>query len=173
MDKEKDKNQNIFETAAEKGRKFKKSKTHSPSKGEPFRTPVPDRDPNPQPRFNEGTANENVSETRSKDPEIKDMMGKIHLMRQDLERKMNQIYNISGLDTDSFKEFLNNPKNFGNKDWQFIQENKSVLEQKVWLTIGDELKPPTGGPALPGRENIAGERKGKTLGARKKWINMH
>jgi hypothetical protein len=68
-----------------------------------------------------------------------------------------------------FNDYLDNPKNFSPREWEIVQKNKHLLEEKVWDVVGLELKPATGPKR---RENLAGERKGKTLGARKKWIPM-
>lgn len=148
---------NIFDTAAKK--LSKKGKKAAKNLKETPRAPIPDSDP----------PKTDLSQIRTKDPEIRDMMKKIHAMRQDLQNKMENIYKHSGLTPESLKNFLDNPKNFAQKDWEFIQQNKNILEEKVWETLGEELKPIT----RYVRENVAGERKGKTLGARKKWIPMH
>jgi|688.fasta_scaffold16531_13 hypothetical protein len=132
---------NIFETAAKKlGRQKKSTKS----------TPAPIQ-----------------KKKRHSDPEIASMLQKIDDMKLDLQKKLDYIKNRMGWSNDQIQQFMNNPKNFPPKEWERIQQTKNALGDKVWAAIGLELKPK---PRT--RENIAGERKGKTLGARKKWIPM-
>jgi len=145
-----DQDRNIFETAAKKfGKKGKKKDKKAPR-------------PDPlKPNENKATAEEaNLPFAPPKpnaDPEIKEMLDKIHAMRVDIHTKLENLYKRSGMSREALLIFISNPKNFSTKDWDFIQENKFHLESKVWSTIGEELKPQT----TPVRENLAGDRKGK------------
>lgn len=103
-----------------------------------------------------------------RDPEIREMLKKIDDMKQDLLNKMEYIYRTSGLTYDQVRRYMENPKNFSKKDWEKLQRTKEELGEKVWNALGQELKP----KAARERENVAGERKAKTLGARKRWIPM-
>lgn len=102
-----------------------------------------------------------------RDPEIAAMLKQIDEMQNDLQNKFDHIKSQAGLTTEDIQDFMNNPKNFTPKQWEQIEQTKNELGNKVWAAIGLELKPK---PRT--RENIAGERKGKTLGGRKKWIPM-
>jgi hypothetical protein len=103
-----------------------------------------------------------------RDPEVREMMKKIEDMKQDLSNKMENIHRKSGLTYDQIRVYMENPKNFSKTEWEKIQKTKDELGEKVWNALGQELKPKT----THERENIAGERKAKTLGARKRWIPM-
>lgn len=103
---------------------------------------------------------------KHRDPEIRDMMKKIDEMKQDLLKRMELIHLKSGLTYDQIRGYMENSKNFTPAEWEKLQKTKNELGEKVWNTLGQELKPKTAHV----RENIAGERKAKTLGARKRWI---
>lgn len=137
-----EKDQNIFETASKKLGGIKSKKKL------PIHSSVPQK-------------------KEHRDPEIAAMLKQIDDMKQDLERKFEVIRNKMGWSAEDVHEYLNNPKNFPPKEWEKIQQTKKALGDKVWAAIGTHLK-----PKPKTRENIAGERKGKTLGGRKKWIPM-
>lgn len=101
------------------------------------------------------------------DPEIAAMLNQIEVMKQDLENKLEKIRQQTGLSKEDLQNFMNNPKNFSPNEWAKLEKTKNEMGDKVWSAIGLELK-----PKARTRENIAGERKGKTLGGRKKWIPM-
>lgn len=151
----------LFETAADTlGSKKKKKKGQSL---EGPRQPIPDKDVTKK--------RESPIPKVPQDPEIKEMVGKIKQMQTDLQSRLDEMYLETGMNGEQLKTFMENPKNFLPKDWEYIQNNKHVLEAKVWETLGEELKPPTG-PVIRTRANVADERKGKTLGSRKKWLPM-
>lgn len=153
----------LFETAAEAlGSKKGKKKRHSSLEGP--RQPVPDIDVTQK--------KESPIQRVPQDSEIKEMMGQIKTMQSDLQSRFDQLYQESGMDAEQLKTFMENPKNFFPKDWEYLQQNKHVLEEKVWTAVGEELKPKANAH-IRTRANIADERKGKTLGSRKKWLPMH
>lgn len=154
----------LFETAAETLGSKKRKKKGGPTTPGP-RQPVPDKD-----------VTRRKKETAQKvpqDPEIRDMVGQIKTMQDDLKSRFDQLYVETGMNEDQLKTFMDNPKNFLPADWEFLQKNKNVLEEKVWNAVGEELKPKPQSAVRSSRTNPNDERKGKTLGARKKWLDMH
>ncbi len=145
---------NIFEAAAKKlGRKSKKKIS-----GE---TPAP-------PTAQAATKSPFGTPLKHRDPEINEMLQKIDTMQQDLQNKMEDVKQRTGLSDEDIKAFMENPKNFSPADWEKMAKSKEMLGEKVWTALGMELK-----PKQHTRENLSSERKGKTLGARKKWIPIH
>lgn len=162
MDREPEE-KSLFETAAETlGKKKGKGKA-SPSPTEGPRQPVPDKDVTKR--------RENPIPKVPQDPEIREMLGKIKAMQSDLQARFNLLYQETGMDAERLKTFMDNPKNFLPKDWEYLQQNKQLLEEKVWTAVGEELRP-TPDKKIRTRANPADERKGKTLGSRKKWLPM-
>lgn len=135
---------NIFETAAKKlGRK---DKTQVKKKAPPKETP------SSQPGV-------------YRDPEVNEWMRQIREMNQDLQSQMESVSKKTGLSYDELKKLVE--KKATPAELEFLKKN---MEQ-----LGEKLLGVTGSPNPPKpkqRENVAGERKAKTLGARKKWIPM-
>jgi|GEM_PF-3378239 len=157
MDKEREE-KSLFETAAETlGSKKKKNKASAGP-----RQPVPDRDVTKR--------KETIIPKLPQDRETKEMLAKIRTMQSDLQSRFDLLYQKSGKTPEQLMDYLNNPKNFPKKDWEFIQKNKQILENRVWDVVGEELKPVPN--KIRTRANLDDERKGKTLGARKKWLPM-
>lgn len=138
-----ERDKNIFETASKKLKKHAKANSSQ--------VPSP----------------KETKEKVHRDPEIAAMLKQIKDMKDDLQNKLDHIKNAAGWTNEDMQAYMNEPKNFSPKEWEKIEQSKNALGDKVWAAIGLELKPK---PRT--RENVAGERKGKTLGARKKWIPM-
>lgn len=157
MDKEREE-KSLFETAAETlgSKKHKKKEVEGP------RQPVPDKDVTKR--------KESIIPKIPPDNETQEMIAKIRTMQADLQSRFDVLYKKSGKTPEQLMEYLNNPKNFLPKDWEFIQKHKQVLENRVWDVVGEELKPVKN--KIRTRANLDDERKGKTLGARKKWLPM-
>jgi len=93
------------------------------------------------------------------------MMRQIREMNQDLQSQMESVSKKSGLSYDELQRLVQ--KNVGPADLELLKKSMDEL--------GDKIKGAVGTPNQPKpkqRENLAGERKAKTLGARKKWIPM-
>lgn len=142
-----EKDKNIFETAAKKlGHKEGKSPSESPR-------PAKERPP--------------AQKNTYRDPEVADMMRQISEMNQDLQSKMESISKKSGLSYDDLKKLIDNPKLLSPAQIEYLKKSKEQLGEQVWDAVGVPTK-----PQPKQRENKTGERKAKTLGARKKWIPM-
>ncbi len=150
---------NIFEAASKKlGAKSSKAKTQSkipPPSNEGQKPPSP------------GPSSPTPPKVVNRDPEITDMLKNIEFMQKDLQNKLEYIKQKTGWGSEEIQKFMANPRNFSPKEWKQLQQNKDILGDQVWSTLGMELK-----PKESHRKNLAKERKGKTLGARKKWISM-
>ncbi len=104
-----------------------------------------------------------------RDPEIAAMMKQVQDMKQDLQNKVESISKKSGLSYDDLKKAID-PKNFKPADLEVLKQKQEALKAKVMGAIGTPIA--SSGAAPKKRENVAGERKAKTLGVRKKWIPM-
>ena len=98
------------------------------------------------------------------------MMRQIHEMNQDLQNQLETISKKSGLSYDKLQELIRNPALLS-REMQLLKKEREKEHQtfsdQVWAIVGKPSK-----PAVKKRENVQGERKAKTLGARKKWIPM-
>lgn len=104
------------------------------------------------------------------DLDLKDMLDRIYQLDDDLQKKLDYVCQISGLSRKQVATLLENPSNFHPEKWKHMQLQKELLEQKLYAAFGLELKQ----KKLHKKKRLAAkERKGKTLGARKRWIDMH
>ena len=101
------------------------------------------------------------------DAEIKAMLQRMADMKKEMERQLTNIYSKAALSRLDIKEFLENPNNFSRKDWEKVQRHKDFLIEQISMIFTPEStirRPPKT------KEKVDKERRGKTLGARKKWI---
>lgn len=103
------------------------------------------------------------------DTDIDDMLKKIRDMDDDLQYRMGRIAELSGMSPTEVKRFIENPDNFPPEDWSRMQREKDALEQKIYSGIGVEYQKRI---LKKKKKKIAKGRRGKTLGARKGWIQM-
>lgn len=146
-----EKDKNIFETASKQLGKGAKPPEKTEKKPPPPLTAAP-----PAPN------------TPYRDPEVNDMMRQIKEMNDDLNRQMENISKKSGVSYDDLKKLIGSPGQPANVE---MVKKGDVLRKKIEGVV------PTIAPRLAApqktEKQLEGERKGKTLGARKKWIPMH
>lgn len=100
-----------------------------------------------------------------RDPETQEMLQRIKEMKDDLDSKIEEIKNQTGPAAEHFKKLLTNQVELSPQEWDDIQLAKKLLGDKLWDSM-NQVKEPPKAPPTPSN------RKGKTLGARKKWIPM-
>lgn len=143
----KKKNSDVFSEASKKSGKKKKKKTPSSSLS-------------PQPEIK-------TTGIRTKD--LEEILKKIHKMDDDLENKMTRVCELSGMTRQEVQRFIENPDNFSQEQWKNAQKNKNALEEKIYSVVGVELKKLK---VKKKKKKSAKKRRGKTLGARKGWLQM-
>lgn len=103
------------------------------------------------------------------DPEVVEMFVRIREMKRDLETNMNELRKKGDsfqIDVDRFIE--NTINTFPGEYDKLKQKEQAFLEKANSL-----LTPESGLKKVPKtKDQLTHERKGKTLGARKKWIPM-
>lgn len=102
-------------------------------------------------------------------PQLREWIEKIESLHKDIVEKTQWLIEKKGHTPRSIKRYLEDPKNFTPKQWEMIQEQKQNLESKLGLLIDPGLK-----HLKKTKENktLSKERKGKTLGSRKQWLDM-
>ncbi len=101
--------------------------------------------------------------------DIPQMIERMRAMNQEIQQKIELIYEKTGLPRKKIDAYLSDAKNFTPEVWHSLQKNIDTLEQKIWSVLGKELKKKT---LDKKQEKFSKERKGKSLGARKNWIPM-
>jgi hypothetical protein len=104
------------------------------------------------------------------DPEINYMFNQMFKMQDEIEGKLNEMYEKGGLTRDQIKNYIDNPDNFPPDLWSKIQKQRLELENKVRVVL--KKKPKQSASSSQQKVSTAKERKAKTLGARKNWIPM-
>ena len=106
-----------------------------------------------------------------KDPEVNEMLNKMYLMKEEIQVRLNEVYDKTGISSSQIKNFLNNPNNFPPELWQKIEGQREILEKKINAVLKIYGNKPKGTLSkISSQESRL--RKSKTLGARKNWIPM-
>lgn len=138
---------------------FDASKDH-PGKKKPK---TADRSPPPAETQKTASPTQNVS------TEAKEMLQKMELMGDDLQKKMDEICELCGMTRKELNAYIENPQNFPAHSWEKAQTEKTKLEKKIYTILGIQQKQ---ADLKKKRLQMDKERKGKTLGGRKGWIQM-
>lgn len=104
-----------------------------------------------------------------KNPELEALFDKMYAMRDDLQAKFNKVGEMLGMSSKEISVYLNNPNNFSPSQWAKMQMDKKRAEEQLYLGMGKGEKEQRAKKAI---EKQAKERRGKMIGARKKWLQM-
>lgn len=104
--------------------------------------------------------------------EIQTNLNQVRDLHDELNRKLEDIYQKTGWDPHHIKKYLENPNNFSPEQWQLIQSQKKYLLGKVWDKLGKEGVNLQKKMLEAEKQKISKDRKGKALGARRQWIPM-
>jgi len=105
----------------------------------------------------------------SVDNELEEMLSRLRQMDEDLKGKVSRICEITGMTRKEVNRYIENPDNFTNFEWEEVQKEKKVLEERIYAAIGIKAKKTL---EKQKKKKITKERRGKTLGGRKGWIPM-
>lgn len=160
-----DKPRNIFDAASQQSRKkIVEKKTASENE---IKTPIPKSEPTKSPEIN---LSNKPLENLHKDPEINLMFNQMLQMQDEYQSKLTQIYDDNGFTTKSIRDYLENPNNFDPATWQKIKAQRDTLENQINTVLKKPKK--TNVHISQEGKSLSKERKAKTLGARKNWIQM-
>lgn len=101
------------------------------------------------------------------DTEIQGMFDRMNEMRNDLDKRTDDLKEAIALSQKDVIKFFSESKNFTPEQWNIIQENRTDLEKRTWAVVG---KDPNKVREKHLEDKDAKLRKGKTLGSRKNWI---
>jgi len=148
---------NIFDEAKKQAGKKKKKKVTSSSEGK---------------SVSKSQAKESTPTIASSpvgDMEVDDMLKRLRDMDQDLQKKMERVCELSGMTKREIEQYIENPHNFTDSQWQKMQKEKEKLEEDIYAAIGIRAKKRI---LKKKKKKIAKGRRGKTLGGRKGWMKM-
>ena len=101
--------------------------------------------------------------------DIKEIFSRMQKMHEDLNKKIDSAYELSGKDPGEVEEYFNDPSHFKPQEWDRIQERKEKLEESISGLSKSDLKRKKVKKRV---SKMSKDRKGKTLGARKNWLSM-
>jgi hypothetical protein len=145
-----------FDIFSSSGKKPLKSGAKKPSKP-PTPPPAP---PPPE------ESKDNMQPKGKLDPQVSKMLEEIFEMQQDLQKKIDKIFEKTGMSKLEIERFLKNPRNYPPGKWEKILHKKQLLEEQInqVLRINKKEK------AEQDAAKTSKDRKSKFLAGRKKWI---
>lgn len=102
-----------------------------------------------------------------------DVIQKLQKMQEKHTKLVGQIEEIfqkSGVDPKELERYCENPSNFTPIQWTRVQERKEEIETSITGMSRENLRKSKDEKA---KTQVTKERRGKTLGSRKKWLDMH
>lgn len=102
--------------------------------------------------------------------DVKIIIAKMIRMHDEIEAKLSDVYEKSGITHTDVVKYLDNPQNFSRREWESVAKQKEELLQKIWSMLGSEAKQKAIRKELEKKEKVL-KRKG--IAGRKKWISMH
>lgn len=109
------------------------------------------------------------------DAEIHVMIEKMRKMHDEINRKLDETYQLTGLDPRFIKNYLNNPNNFQTDEWDRVQKERKARLSSVIEHLKAEMRSKSIDSNRIGQKEmqaITKERRSKTLGSRRNWISM-
>lgn len=113
---------------------------------------------------------ENPDSIKTKD--IDQMIAKLRQIHDEIDKKLDAIYQKTGLTPSYIRNYLSNPNNFSPIEWTIIQKDRQTrLSALMGATKVEEMmnKPRLSEQEI---EKKARDRRGKMVGGRKNWIPM-
>lgn len=123
-------------------------------KGPPKKKVVPSR-PKESPHLDKDTA---------------ELLTRMKEQHEELQGKIDEVLSKKGLSPGQLKSFFANPSNFSEKEWSEIKQQKGKLAAKILGVSETAAERKIEDTEI---SKAAKDRRGKTLGARRKWLNMH
>lgn len=104
------------------------------------------------------------------DPEVKEAIERMEKLNREIKIKYKELIEMGGFTPKSITAYLHNPKNFDAYDWETIQTHQEKIENSLGKALDPNYK-----EAKKKKIGLTKnkERKGKTLGGRKNWLDMH
>lgn len=164
-----DQRSSIFDEASRKNGRAKSS-------SKPATTPVAAKSV----PFGLESKKENLVELDQFDPEtmtVKDverMISSVRQLHDEIDRKLDEIYQKSGWSPKYIQTYLDNPNNFTREEWERVQQERQNFLNSLKTEKELAMAPTSKTKSQREREAAQStkERRGKTIGARRNWIPM-
>lgn len=102
--------------------------------------------------------------------DLKKMFDRIYSYHDEVEKMLDEAYKQTGLSPSQVESLIGNPNNFPQQTYDIIVKRKEEMTKQIeeWTKLGPAEKK----KKLKKSPDSDKTRKGKTLGARKKWLQM-
>lgn len=91
-------------------------------------------------------------------------------MHSKMEKQLEEAYQKAGVDPKELSKYCENPDNFTPGQWLRYKQSKEQVEMQITGLSKETL---TKTKEEKAKSQVSKERRGKTLGSRKNWLNMH
>lgn len=105
----------------------------------------------------------------SLDPEIQSMITTMRQYHDEIERKLDDAYQKTGLDARSVRNYLDNPNNFSKEEWERVQIQRKEKLENIAKQIGGQAPSSITRSATQMAKSDKGK---KNPGARRNWMPM-
>jgi hypothetical protein len=103
------------------------------------------------------------------DDKLRESLGRMKELSAQLSESLESVLQKSGHTLKEVTDFCQNPSNFSKEDWEKMQRRKEEME----VQITGKSKESLAKEKVKKQDSAASkQRRGKTLGARKNWIDM-
>ncbi|WP_213105461.1 hypothetical protein [Candidatus Protochlamydia amoebophila] len=103
--------------------------------------------------------------------DVENMISKVKILHDEIDRKLDDIFQKSGWTSKQIKTYLDNPNNFTVDEWEKVQRDRQKLMNT--LKTGKDLQAASiSSVQTEQNSKLTRERRGKTIGARRNWISM-
>ncbi len=90
-------------------------------------------------------------------------------LRDKIDQALHKVYKKGDFTQKQISDYLDNPGNFQTTEWAFIQQQRDKVFNFIWDTLGPEEKKKHEKTQLQKKSK---KRKRKSIGHRRKWIQM-
>ena len=102
-----------------------------------------------------------------------DLMEELKTMQEmhiKIEKQLEEAFQKAGVDPKELSKYCENPDNFTPGQWLRYKQSKEQVEMQITGLSKESLNQTKEAKA---NSQVSKERRGKTLGSRKNWLNMH
>lgn len=102
--------------------------------------------------------------------EVLEQLKTMQEMHLRMEKQLEEAFQKSGVDPKELAKFCENPDNFTPGQWLRYKQTKEQVEMQITGLSKENL---IKSKEVKAKAQVSKERRGKTLGSRKNWLNMH
>lgn len=107
---------------------------------------------------------------KEKDPELEEWLSRMDSFREELKSQVESLMEKKGHSPESLTRYLDTTSNFSKTEQNLIFEKREELDKTLGIKLDPSLQRLK---KKKSTEKSTKERQKKTLGARKRWMDMH